>query len=70
MRLEAAPPVSPAALAALEGALARAGIGFDALPDQLPTAGWRRVAAAEAVNAEVLGDYARSPRSTPGATRA
>lgn len=40
------------------------------MPDQLPTAGWRRVAAAEAVNAEVLGDYARSPRSTPGATRA
>lgn len=71
MRLEAVPPLSPAELAALAGALGRAGIGFDAKAGR-PVTKWRSVSAAEAVDYGVatLGDYARPPRSTRGATRA
>ena len=69
MRLEAVPPLSSAELAALAGALGRA--GFDAKAGR-PVTKWRSVSAAEAVDYGVakLGDYARPPRSTRGATRA
>ena len=71
MRLEAVPLLSAAELTALERALAHAGIGLDAGPE-LRVTRWRRESAAEAVDAEGAppGVYARSPRSTPGATRA
>ncbi len=71
MRLEVVPPLSPAELVALERALGRAEIGLEAKAKRSVTR-WRRASAAEAVDSGVamLCDYARSPRSTPGATRA
>ena len=71
MRLELMPPVSPAELAALEHALARAGIELEAKPARTYT-GWTRAASLEAMDVQLAPPtcYARSPRSTPGATRA
>jgi len=71
MRLEVVPPVSPEELVALEQALARAEIEIHATPGRSLTR-WSRTAALEAVDARVAtrARYARSPLSTPGATRA
>ena len=71
MRLEVVPPVSPAELVALEQALVRAELEIYAKPDRTLTR-WSRTAALEAVDARVStpARYARSPLSTPGATRA
>ncbi len=71
MRLEAVLPLNSAELVALARALRRAGIAFDAEAER-PVTRWGRVSAAEAVDSCVAtpGRYARSPRSTPGATRA
>ncbi len=70
MQIEA-PPLSPTELAVLERALEQAGIGFGRELKR-PVSRWRRVSAAEAVDGGVATPvgYARSPRSTPGATRA
>lgn len=55
---------------ALEKALAAAGMTFDGMPEHHGSA-WRRAAAQEAVDGEPFSDdYALSPRSTRGATRA
>jgi hypothetical protein len=67
--LEADPSVDAAVLAALVPALRGAGLldEEDARPEP-----WRRAAVAEAVDPDdpALDDYAFSPRSTRGATRA
>ena len=70
MELEVVPPLPEAERHALRLALTRAGIRLDGLPDAYAGA-WRRVAAREGVDNEpALDRYARSPRSTRGATRA
>lgn len=70
MQLEAIPPLADSELAAIRVALARSGLRFDGQPP-IYTSKWRQVALREAVDEEPeIGRYARSPRSTPGATRA
>ena len=72
MRLQVTPSMCSAELAALERALEEAGAGREVRASRLTTA-WARLAAAEAVDPGVEAPsarYARSPRSTPGATRA
>ena len=63
--------MSPEELAALEDALDRAEIDLNPNPAGSHTP-WSRIAALEAVNTRVAtpAGYARSPLSTPGATRA
>lgn len=70
VRLEAIPPLPDSELAALRVALTRADVRLDGQPP-VYTSKWRRVAMREAVDkGPELVRYARSPRSTPGATRA
>jgi uncharacterized ferritin-like protein (DUF455 family) len=70
VQLEAIPPLADSELAAIRIALARSGLRFDGQPP-IYTSNWRRVAVREAVEKEPeIVRYARSPRSTPGATRA
>lgn len=70
MRLDAIPPLADSELAAIRVALARADVRLDGRPP-VYTSKWRQVAVREAVDHEPeLVRYARSPRSTPGATRA
>jgi hypothetical protein len=54
---------------ALRAALRQAGIALDERPAAYASA-WRRAAAREAVASDRAEPYARSPRSTRGATRA
>ncbi len=64
--------VSAAELAAIEHALSRSGIGLESTGASRVTL-WRRAAAREAVTppaSMIDAGYARSPRSTRGATRA
>lgn len=70
VELDVAPPLPEAERQAVRNALVRAGIQLDGTPDAYGNA-WRRAAAREAVESEPApGRYARSPRSTRGATRA
>ncbi len=70
MPLEVVPLVSSAQQAALERVLVRVGIELGAKPERSLT-GWAQAAALEAVDARSpMVGYTRSPRSTPGATRA
>ena len=72
MRLQVTPSMSRVELAALERALEEAGAGLDIGPGR-PVTAWARLAASEGVDSGVeacAARYARSPRSTPGATRA
>lgn len=70
MPLEAIPPLDDSELAAIRVALTRAGVRLDGQPP-VYTSRWRRSAVREAVDNEPeIVRYARSPRSTPGATRA
>lgn len=70
LELEAIPPLSDGELAAIRLALVRAAVPLDGQPP-VYTSKWRRVAVREAVDKEpAVVRYARSPRSTPGATRA
>jgi hypothetical protein len=68
--LEVHPPLEEPALAAVRKALVGAGVRLDGKPGIYMSA-WRAAAAHEAVqNEPESGRYARSPRSTRGATRA
>ncbi len=70
MPLDTRPPLPDDERLALERALAEAGIPLDEAPAQYRGA-WQQAAAEEAVDCEPSADgYARSPRSTRGATRA
>ena len=71
MELEVAPPLPPSEQQALAEALARAGVELDGPPPAYASA-WRRAGLVEATGngAEQPEDYALSPRSTRGATRA
>ena len=72
MRLEVDPAVSEDELAVIRRALARSDLRLeDATPDVFSSAWWR-TAVREAVDrdSESAADYALSPRSTRGATRA
>ncbi len=70
MRLEVLPSVSAEELAALQRALGQAGTTLEASSER-PVTPWSRMTALEAVDVPVAAErYARSPRSTPGATRA
>jgi hypothetical protein len=70
MPLEAIPPLADSELAAIRVALTRADVRLDGQPP-VYTSEWRRSGMREAVDNEPeIARYARSPRSTPGATRA
>ena len=70
MGLEITPPVGDAEREALRQALTQAGVPLEARPLGYESA-WRHAAAREAVENEPdPGRYARSPRSTRGATSA
>ena len=70
MRVEAIPPLADSELAAIRVALARADVGLDEQP-RVYASKWRKAAVREAADNEPeTVRYARSPRSTPGATRA
>lgn len=68
------PALTEPELAAVRVALGRAGVRLDTLPESYRSA-WKRSAVSEAVATDVVpvqvvARYARSPRSTRGATRA
>jgi hypothetical protein len=70
MALDITPQVDDVEREALRVALNRAGVSFEPRPRGYESA-WRRVASLEAVDNEpVVRRYARSPRSTRGATNA
>jgi hypothetical protein len=70
MELHSAPPLTEDEQVAVQAALARAGVHIDGRPESYRSS-WRRAAVREAVDAQpTLARYARSPRSTRGATRA
>jgi hypothetical protein len=70
VRIDVRPALPAEEQAALERALATAGVDLDATPEPYRSA-WRRAAAHEAVDGEPDADgYALLPRSTRGATRA
>jgi hypothetical protein len=70
--LEIVPEPAEQELTAIRHALSRAGVRLDGQPESY-LSGWRRASAREGVDNEpapVRTGYARSPRSTRGATRA
>jgi len=70
VELEVVPPLSPAEKAVLAEAVRRAASELDGEHDPYATA-WRRAGLAEAADGDGEQEgYARSPRSTRGATRA
>jgi hypothetical protein len=70
VEIEVQPPLAEHERAALLHALDRAGIWTDGTPDAYASA-WLRAASREAVDHQPPPvSYARSPRSTLGATRA
>lgn len=69
MQLSTTPHLSPAELAAIERLLANVDPASELKPESARTR-WSEAAAHEAVDCDVPSGYARSPRSTPGATRA
>lgn len=70
MPIRVRPDVDELALAALERGLAAAGVRLDG-DGRAPASAWLRTARREAVEKEPAPvRYARSPRSTRGATRA
>ena len=69
MDLEADPPLGEPGQRALIQALERAGARVDGTPASYGSA-WREAGLREAADVDEPEDYARSPRSTRGATRA
>jgi hypothetical protein len=70
--LDVVPALPEPELTAIRRVLSRAGVQLDGQPESYLSA-WRRASAREAVDnepARVRVSYARSPRSTRGATRA
>ncbi|CAN5244803.1 hypothetical protein BH20ACT13_BH20ACT13_25850 [soil metagenome] len=69
MELEILPPLPPTEQQALRIALTRLGIACVKASGSYGSA-WRREASREALENNLDARYARSPLSTPGATRA
>jgi hypothetical protein len=70
MELDVVPSLSPAETSVLAEAVRRSGIELDGESDPYASA-WRRAGLVEAADGDGESDgYARSPRSTRGATRA
>lgn len=69
MDIEAVPPLAAPGQRALIEALERAGVRLDPAPAAYESA-WRAAGLRDVVEADELEDYAPSPRSTRGATRA
>jgi hypothetical protein len=70
MALEITPELADAEREALRAALGKAGVSLEPRPHGYDSA-WRRAALREAVDDGLVAQrYARSPRSTRGATRA
>lgn len=71
MALEVTPELGHAEREALRAALDRAGVSLESRPSRGYESAWRRAALREGVEDEPVAQrYARSPRSTRGATRA
>lgn len=69
MDIEVVPPVAAPGQRALTEALERAGVTTDGAPSEYESA-WRTAGLHEAAGLDEPEDYAPSPRSTRGATRA
>lgn len=69
MDIEAVPPVDSSGQRAVIEALERAGVRVEVAPVAYESA-WRAAGVREVVEVDELEDYAPSPRSTRGATRA